>query len=180
MMRRRRDGSSMRGFSDFSVTLLFSLTLLSVSVASVDAQGQWGQWKSLHEYNGVDFRVRCEGEQTWWVEFRNRYNQEVNFDFRLTSGEPPQAYSDRVRIAPGGTQQGWNNVPGLPCSRNNVTVFTNNWSFQAASQQRPARNCDQEFPGGGRSIQWRSCTCRNQVGDADYNGYAACMRRLDQ
>jgi hypothetical protein len=110
----------------------------------------------------------------------------------MTSGEPPQRYSDGVRIAPGGTQQGWNDVPGAPCSRDSVTVFTNNWRFQAAEQpvqNNVVRQCEESAERGvsrrydsnaETHFQQRFCECMvmknggHLVGKAYRRGTSEC------
>jgi hypothetical protein len=123
--------------------VVFGFVLTAVATAMLSSHlekasaSSWGPWNTAQNYNGMDFRVRADdcnkGECMWWVEFRNRYNETVAFDFRLTRpGERPSHYSDRVTIQPGNTQAGWNMVAVPP--NGEVQVWTANWKFGRAAE----------------------------------------------
>jgi len=53
--------------------------------------GPWGLWKTTGCYRGLDFRVRRTQEDSfngekyeWEVQFRNRYADVINFNFKIT------------------------------------------------------------------------------------------------
>jgi hypothetical protein len=117
----------------FCVALVCSISFHAFPVHAES----YGSWDTIPSHNGVDFRVRCDcgpgsggGSHLWWVQFHNRYNEKVAFDFRITRpGERPAGFSDRVSIAPGDMQEGWNSVD-VPYG-GTVEVWTENWKTGA-------------------------------------------------
>ena len=58
---------------------------------------EWGPWSQVPQWKGLDYRLRCEcgtgadyrGEHvyTWYVKFRNRYQEPISFAFFLADSE---------------------------------------------------------------------------------------------
>jgi len=104
----------------------------------------------------------------WWAQFRNRYYEEVHFQFRITRPtESPEQYSDGIRIQAGETQEGSNHL-NLPCAGGQrVDVWVQNFEFVSAGSEE-TWSCD------GRTYSadaWKNkdpdamqCWCREKAG----------------
>jgi hypothetical protein len=100
----------MKNLKLFTILFVGVLTLLSfteiknedtvvkldVSEESIDQNG-WGSWKTTDCFRGLDFRVKRKkssysSKTEWLVQFRNRYNNKIYFNFEIVP------YSQRSAI----------------------------------------------------------------------------------
>lgn len=68
--------------------------------------GTWGMWRTTSCYRGLDFRVRRSQEDSfngpkyeWEVQFRNRYEDVVNFSFKITYPGDESETIDRQSVS---------------------------------------------------------------------------------
>ncbi|MEI7525762.1 MAG: hypothetical protein WCJ95_15580 [Mariniphaga sp.] len=69
------------------LSVLSAAFLLIVSFQS--SSEEWGNWSRITNYNGIEFRVKkgdynsYAGKYHWELQFRNRYTQNVHFDYDM-------------------------------------------------------------------------------------------------
>ncbi|WP_127845500.1 hypothetical protein [Psychroflexus aestuariivivens] len=72
-----------------TILVVFLTMLFSISNLSAQSSG-WSDWKSVNCFKGVDFRVKSTktstGKYDAYVEFRNRYYDDVHFNYEGQGG----------------------------------------------------------------------------------------------
>lgn len=60
------------------------------NIANLSVQtGNWGAWSESSQFSGLDSRVKCgvyndkAKKQTWYVQFRNRYQKKIHFSYKM-------------------------------------------------------------------------------------------------
>ncbi len=91
--------------SKFLLTALFMLMLSSVSYSQ--SWSDWSTWHSVNCFEGIDFRIKTKkssysGNYEAYIEFRNRYNSDVHFNYAATGGEYTTK-NNRVTVREGST-----------------------------------------------------------------------------
>jgi hypothetical protein len=90
----------------------------------------------MEDHPGVDFRVRAvfddptpDGRYMWTVQFRNRYDRIVSFNFKVTRpDEQPGFYSRRAKMNPGEIDDGGAFGVAAPPD-GEVMVWTDHWEL---------------------------------------------------
>jgi len=111
------------------IALCYSTYFLSHPVQAVS----YGPWETVPYHPGVDYRLKCDcdlgsisGRHMWWVQFRNQYDEQVAFNYHITSpGGRSAGFGDRVKINPMCMQEGGNLV--VVPRGGVVQVLTENW-----------------------------------------------------
>jgi len=124
---------SRRGLLRCSV---IGAVLVGLLFTGIGRAGDWGEWRAMEDHPGVDFRVRAvfdnptsDGRYTWTVQFRNRYDQVVSFNFKVTHpDEQPGFYSRRAKMNPGEIDDGGAFGVAVPPD-GEVMVWTDDWEF---------------------------------------------------
>jgi hypothetical protein len=103
-----------------TITIWIILTIF-IGFSSASFAGDWGRWKTVNKYDGLDFRVRCGDyndyaqKYHWSYEFRNRYRKEVSVYYTVYDKRGNENKGG-MTIRPGGTQASWG-LFGINCSR---------------------------------------------------------------
>jgi hypothetical protein len=82
-------------------SVLFAAVILCTGLKTINKQtssdnkiaaGDWGEWVNDDCFEGIDYRAKrgdfnsYANKWNWYVQFRNRYNQRLNFNYAI--GEP--------------------------------------------------------------------------------------------
>lgn len=87
------------------------LTLfMSISYVNAQSWTDWGRWTTTSCFKGVDFRVKSKktstGKYEMYLEFRNRYNGDVHFNYEAEGGSYTTK-NNRVTVRAGETYKTW-------------------------------------------------------------------------
>lgn len=116
-----------------------TLSILTVSFFALSLMGfkepavsDYGAWKSVSCFRGLDFCVKKASyneyakKYEWWVKFRNRYQETVSFDFTAKESYVNTAKTtDRISVRPGGENGSW----FLLAEESSVNVFVDHLRF---------------------------------------------------
>ncbi len=108
----------------YGVWIPCALLLILISAVNVSAQaqdevctvcdGDWSPWSTVSGLDGLDFRT-CRGgyddnaeAYNWYVEWRNRYGQDIYFDYAVTRTDAAPDFRDGgIGIISGGYGCSW-------------------------------------------------------------------------
>lgn len=112
---------NMHRFGIWSLCALLSGLLFAVNVSAqagdefcTACDGDWSPWTTVSGLDGLDFRT-CRasfndnsGAYNWYVEWRNRYSEDIFFDYAVTRTEAAPDFPDgRKGIVGGGYGCSW-------------------------------------------------------------------------
>ena len=106
-------------FTFLGIAVIFSLAFKNNTTPKPmlnhksDKWGEWGPWKTTSCYKGLDFRVRRTQEDSfngpkyeWEAQFRNRYEDQISFNFKITEPGDESETGDRQSISANGSSNG--------------------------------------------------------------------------
>ena len=125
------------------VKYLFFTLVLFVSVASLNAQSwtDWGSWKSVSCFKGIDFRVKSKktsyGKYEMYIEFKNRYRKDIHFTYEIKGGAYKNR-NNRTTVRAGDVKKIWG---GASYTSDYFNVYLDRLRFGRDGLQ-PYANCD--------------------------------------
>jgi hypothetical protein len=109
-------------------------------------QSDYGPWRTTSCYRGLDYCVKRASynesarKYEWWVKFRNRYQEDISFNYVLKeSNVNGAAGTDRGTVKKGSISSGsW----FLVADPNSVSVFIDKVRFGEDNWSDKYANCD--------------------------------------
>jgi hypothetical protein len=93
-----------------NLIVLLLTTFISFSYVNAQSWTDWSDWQTTSCFTGVDFRVKSKktstGKYEMYVDFRNRYNEDVHFNFDIKGGSYSNA-NNRITVRANSTKDSW-------------------------------------------------------------------------
>jgi hypothetical protein len=104
----------MKKLTTAVMVALIALILLSAKKNREEKwlSGNWGDWRTVPSYPGIDFRVNKEPTtDIWWVELKNGYRRRIHVSVCGCDAGDHCRVGDRLELGPGEVSDDWYAIP---------------------------------------------------------------------
>jgi hypothetical protein len=123
-----------------SLVVLLIMTITSFGAIKAQSWSDWGSWNSISCFKGVDFRVKTKKTSTGTyeakLEFRNRYDEKINFTFEAKGGSFTTG-NNRISVSANSTKETW-----IGQSFTSSYFYVNIDRVRFGADSGPFANCD--------------------------------------